>query len=122
MRKAKHAADDRRLRIKTALAQAFVGRFVAAPAGKRTAQLVDLIDAKTERLGDITHRAFHAIADDGGGERGALAAVLGIDILNDFLAPLVLEVDVDVGRFVALTRNKPLEQQVRACGIDFRDP
>ena len=34
-------------------------------------------------------------------KRGAVAAVFVVDVLDDFLAPLVLEVDVDVGRLVA---------------------
>ena len=42
------------------------------------------------------------IADHRGRERGAVAAVLFVDVLDDFFAPLVLEVDVDVGRLVAL--------------------
>jgi len=35
---------------------------------------------------------------------------IGIDILDDFLAPLVLEIDVDIGRLVALLRDEALEQ------------
>ena len=53
-----------------------------------------------------------AIADDGGGEAGAVAAVAGIDILDHLLAPLMLEIDVDVGRLLALGRDEALEQEI----------
>ena len=44
-----------------------------------------------------------------------------VDILDDLLAPLVLEIDVDIGRLVARVRDEALEQQVRAGGIDLGD-
>ena len=40
-----------------------------------------------------------------------MRAVLAVDVLDDFLAPLVLEVDVDVGGLVALLADEALEQQ-----------
>ena len=43
-----------------------------------------------------------AIADHRRGERGAIAAVSVVDVLDHLLAPLMLEIDVDVGRLVAL--------------------
>ena len=42
------------------------------------------------------------VGDDAAAMRGALAPVLPVDVLDHLLAPLVLEVDVDVGRLVAL--------------------
>jgi hypothetical protein len=62
-----------------------------------------------------------AVADDHGGQRGAVAAVLGVDVLDDLLAPLVLEVDVDVGRLVALAADEALEQQRHARRVDLGD-
>ncbi len=47
--------------------------------------------------------------------RRALAPVLAVDVLQHLFAPLVLEVDVDVGRLVALARDEALEQQRRAA-------
>ena len=43
---------------------------------------------------------------------GAVAAVFLVDVLDHLLAPLVLEIDVDVGRLVALGADEALEQQV----------
>ena len=52
------------------------------------------------------------IADDGGGKPGALAAIALIDVLDHLLAPLMLEIDVDVGRLAPLFRDEALEQQI----------
>ena len=54
-------------------------------------------------------------------QRRAVAAVLVVDVLHDFLAPLVLEVDVDVGRLVALLADEALEQHATARRIDLGD-
>ena len=50
-----------------------------------------------------------------------VAAVLLVDVLDDLLAPLVLEVDVDVGRLLALGRDEALEQQIEALRVDRGD-
>ena len=76
---------------------------------------------KAERLAHVAHRALRPVADHRGGERGALAAVLAVDVLDHLLAPLVLEVDVDVGRLVALARHEALEQHAHARRIDLGD-
>jgi hypothetical protein len=55
------------------------------------------------------------------GQRRAVAAVLAVDVLDDLLAALVLEVDVDVGRLVALGADETLEQQLVACRVDLGD-
>ena len=34
-----------------------------------------------------------------------------VDMLDDFFAPLMLEIDVDVGRLAALHRHEALEQK-----------
>ena len=41
-----------------------------------------------------------------------------IEILQDLLAALVLEVNVDVGGFVPLAADEPLQQQVHPLRID----
>ena len=76
---------------------------------------------QAERLADIAQRAAGAIADDGGAERRPVAAIGVVDPLDDFLAPLVLEIDIDVGRLFAFLRDEALEQQVVALGIDGGD-
>src|SRR5664280_2112364 len=98
-----------------------VGLAVAAAAPDRGCQRADGVFRETEGLADLTDRRAAAIADDGRRDAGALAAVFAVDILNDLLAPLVLEIDVDVGRFAPLGRDEALEQKVSAVGIDLGD-
>jgi hypothetical protein len=50
------------------------------------------------------------------------AAVAAVDVLDDRLAAVTaLDVDVDVGRPVALGRQEPLEQQAQLDGVDVGD-
>ncbi len=94
---------------------------VAVPPRQRLRQLLDEQRIEPQRLAHVAHRAARAITDDGRGERGAFARVLAVDVLDDFLAPLVLEVDVDVGRFVAFLRDEALEQHGAAIRVDLGD-
>ncbi len=87
-------------------------------AGERTGHIL----GQAERLADLAHRAARAVAADDGGDRGMLAAVGFVDPLDHFLAPFMLEIDVDVGRFVARVGNEPLEQQFVRDRVDRGDP
>ena len=62
-----------------------------------------------------------AIADHRRGKPGAVAAVFRIDVLDHLLAPLMLEIDIDVGRLVARGADEALEQKVDLGGIDGGD-
>ena len=44
-----------------------------------------------------------------------------IDMLDDFLAPLMFEIDIDVGRLAPLGAEKALEQHFELVGIDGGD-
>src|SRR3546814_17344951 len=81
----------------------------------------DGVGGKPHRLADLAQRAARAVADDGGGQRRALVAILLIDVLHDLLAALVLAVDVDVGRLLAPGGDEALEMQVHARGSDLGD-
>ena len=50
-----------------------------------------------------------------------MPAVLAVDVLDHLLAPLVLEVDVDVGRLLALDADEAAEQQAGAARVDLGD-
>ena len=87
----------------------------AVPPRERAGQPVELREVEAERAG--RRRAPRSAAGSvitRRGERGAIAAVLAVDVLDHLLAPLVLEVDVDVRRLVALLADEALEQHV-AC-------
>ena len=49
------------------------------------------------------------------------AAVARVDVLDDLLAPIGLDVDVDVGWPVAVGRQEPLEQQPERHGVGGGD-
>ncbi len=60
---------------------------------------------QAQRLADIADRAARAIASDDSGQRRALPPIGGVDPLDHLLAPLMLEIHVDVGRLVARARR-----------------
>lgn len=49
-----------------------------------------------ERLAGFAQRAVRPVRRDGGRQRCAIAAVLAVDVLHDFFAALMLEIDVDM--------------------------
>ncbi len=51
-----------------------------------------------------------------------VAAVLPENVLDDFLATLVLEVHVDIGRLVAFVAQEALEQYADVLRVDLGDP
>ena len=59
--------------------------------------------------------------DHRGGNARTITAIALIDVLDDLLAPLVLEIHVDIGRLAAFRGNEPLEQQIDLRRIDGRD-
>ena len=91
------------------------------PAPERAGERADGVVGQAEDLADLADGAAAAIADDGGGEAGALAAVSVVDVLDHLFAPLVLEIDVDVGRLAPFGGYEALEQEIDLLGIDLGD-
>ena len=116
-----HAPQHRAGGVKATFAQALVQCVLPVPPGKHLRQQVDLVRWQAQCTGNVAYRALAAVADDRGRQCRAVAAVLGVDVLEHLLAPLVLEVDVDVRRLVALPADEALDQQVDACRIDLGD-
>src|SRR6185312_13703601 len=78
-----------------------------------------LVGIQAEDLAEVAQRAFRPVHDHGRRDRRPLPAVLLVNVLDDLLAPLVLEIDVDVGRLIALARDEALEEQrCAAQGVD----
>ena len=69
-------------------------------------------------LADIAHRAASPVADDGGAQRRTRAAIGFENPLDHLLPPLVLEIHVDIRRFLAGGADEALEQQAGAGGVD----
>ena len=76
---------------------------------------------KAERASHVAHRAATAVGDDVGDLRGVVAAVAVVDVLDRLLAQVRFDVDVDVGRPVALGRQEPFEQQLVGHRVDGGD-
>ena len=113
-----HAAA---LRIEPGAFDGVLRHRAAAAAPDRGRQRADGVLAQAKRLADLADGRAAAIGDHGGGDAGALAPVFAVDVLDHLLAPLVLEIDVDVGRLAPLRRDEALEQQIGAVGIDLGD-
>ena len=82
------------------------------PAPQRAGKRSDRVLRQAEHLADFADGAAAAIADHRRGQAGALAAIFFVDVLDHLLAPLMLEIDVDVGRLAALGGDEALEQQI----------
>ena len=94
------------------------GRVVAAD---QLRQPVHLVGGEAERLAHVADGRAGPVADDLADHAGAVAPVALVDVLDDLLAPLVLEVDVDVGRLAPLRREEALEEQPHAHRVDGGD-
>ena len=88
--------------IETDTRNLLVGDAVHRPSPDKARQHLGEIARQPERLADLGDRAAGAIAGDDRRQRCAGAPIGLIDPLDDFLAPFMLEVDVDIGRFLAL--------------------
>ena len=81
---------------------------------------VHLPEREAERLAHVAQRRLGAVGDDLADHARPVAAVPLVDVLDHLLAPLVLEVHVDVGRLAALGGDEPLEEEPHAHRIDRR--
>ncbi len=93
---------------------------VAAP--DRARERGSHILAQPHCLAHLADRHARAVVDHGGAQPGAVAAIALVYMLDHFLAPLMLEIDIDVGRLVAVLGDEAVEQQCVLCRIDCGDP
>ena len=107
--------------IEPGLAHILLGQGGVAQAPDGGGERGDGVLRQAHRLADLAHRRAAAIGDDGGGDAGAVAAVAAIDILDHLLAPLMLEIDVDVRRLLPLRRDEALEQEIDLGRVDIGD-
>ena len=114
-------AGDLALWVEASGSKARVDRFALVPPGHGLRQQVDQVEVEPQGFADIADGASRPVGDERGGQRRTIAAVALVDVLDHLLAPLVLEVDVDVRRFVALLRDEALEQEAHARRIHFSD-
>ncbi len=78
---------------------------------------VDLLGAVPEGLADVADGRPGPVGDDVRHLGGVVPAVVLEDVGDDLLAPARLDVEVDIGRAVALGGEEPLEQQPEPHGV-----
>ncbi len=113
--------DHRIRRVESGLADLHLVETLAPASPHGIGERGGDVLGQTQRLADIADRGSRPIMDDGGNDRGAVAAVAAVDILHHLLAPRMLEIDVDVGRLQPLLGNEALEQQVDLGRVDRGD-
>ena len=113
-------ADRRIGGIEPGFAHVRFGKLVVARAPNEAGQRRRHVLLEAQRLAHLAHGHARPVVDDGRADGGALAAVAGIEVLDHLLAPLVLEIDVDVGRLFAVGGDEALEQDIDLVGIDAR--
>src|SRR3546814_7183281 len=74
-------------------------------------QRLDQVLRESERLAYVAQRALGAVADDGRAERGVIAAIGLEHPLHDDLAPLMLEIHVDVRRLAPFLADEALRSE-----------
>jgi len=87
-------------------------------------ELGDAIQGRVRDLEDFSHFAngrARAVAHDVRHHRRVRTVVFLVDVLDDFLAAVVLDIEIDVRRFGALPRDESLEQKIHLHGIDGGD-
>ncbi len=108
-------------RIEPRLAHLLKADAIAAPAPYHAGQRRRDVLGEAHHLADLSDGAARAVGADHSGEAGAVAAVFAVDVLDHLLALLMLKIDVDVWRLVALAADEALEQEVDVGGIDIGD-
>ena len=120
---AEHALQQRIAGIEPRLAHALLRqRAIGADAPDHAGERGDNILGQSHHLADLAHGGAGPVADDGGGEPRAVAAIAPVDLLDHLLAPRVLEIDVDIRRLLAVGADEALEQQIDLGRIDRGDP
>ena len=98
-------------------------RVLQAPlhVGDHLGEAVALAEAEAHHASDVAQDRFRAHRAEGDDLGDGVAAVLLADVLDHLRAPVVREVDVDVGRADAFGVEEAFEEQPVAQRIDVRD-
>jgi hypothetical protein len=108
-------------RVEAGLVHEVFGQDIFVPPLVPFRECGDVVERQAECLADVANRRSGSIGNDLRDNAGMLSPVFVINVLEDLLAAFVLEVDVNVGRFVALGADETLEEQFRPIGIDAGD-
>ena len=95
---------------------------VFAPPPDGRGQRCGGVLAQSHHLADFADRRARAVMNHRRRDPRPVAAVFRINVLDHLLAPFMLEIDVDVGRLLALLGDEALEQQFVDRRVDRRNP
>ncbi|GJD81874.1 hypothetical protein NBEOAGPD_5130 [Methylobacterium gregans] len=109
------------LRVEAGSRDMGVRQILAPRAPDRVGERRRDVLGEAQHLADLADGRARAVMDHGRADRGALAPVLRVQVLDHLLAALVLEIDIDVGRLVAVLGDEAGEEQPDLGGIDRRD-
>jgi hypothetical protein len=93
--------------------------FICAEGG--LGQLLGDSEREAQGFSHVADCRLGAVRRDNAGECGPITPVLSVDVLHDLLPPLMLEIDVDVRRLLALFAHEAFKQDIHSCGVDFSD-
>jgi hypothetical protein len=89
--------------------------------GDHLADPVDLVDRHAEDAAYVAHRRAGGEGSEGHDLRDVVLAVLLGDVADDFVAPVVLKVHVDVRHGDSFAIEEPLERQAVLQRVDVGD-
>ena len=93
--------DNRAFGIEPGFEDTTVIDTLAVPPLHRPRKTPNLQFTKAQCFTDIPQRAAGSIGDHSSCKRRPFPAVFLVDVLNDFFTTFVLEINIDVGRFIA---------------------
>src|SRR5437879_2955586 len=97
-RQLNHLREPFALHVETQAAGMLLALLGVVPMANRRAQAIHRLERQAESLNYLAQRRLAAITDHLGDHSCTLASPARVHILDHFLATLVLEVDVDIGR------------------------
>lgn len=100
------------LRIETGFDQTLAADLRIVQTGCDMARkLAGHVIGQAEHLADLAQGAFRLKALDRCAECGPMQTVMAVDSLNNLFATIAFEIDIDIGRFLAIFGDEPLEKQ-----------
>src|SRR6202012_5669122 len=84
----------------------------------RVGHLARNVLGQPEHLSYFPDGAARAITNDGCRQRSPANAITSVDVLDDFFAPLMLEIHVNVRRLATIAIEKTVEKRIERIGIN----
>ena len=109
------------VRVEAELRDMALGHALIRPAPYLAGKSRGHVFGETQRLADLADGAARPEAADDRGKRGMVLAIMLINPLDHLFPPLMLEIDIDIGRLVPAFRDEAFEQKRMPDRIDRGD-